>query len=422
MKLSWDAPVTAPTVLSSLSNGHDTDGRMPACSGRPSSGIKSRSLCLVCPPATSRNQPDQRMSLLATLGQIQSLLGDERVILGILIRHGRMTKPQIAKHIRWDEVRVSKTLTSLKSKELIQYHSIGAVGFFDASLPGSVALGEPRFSWGPVIPVFRQFNLLCDSNRVAALRAAVEAVVQPGNVVLDLGCGLGYLSLLAARRGARIIAVEVDPFVAEAAEYLLKTHLDSGCFELFNADARTFECETKADVIICEMLDTALISELQVPTMNRAVAHLLRPGGSVIPASAETVASLVSVDYRVDGWDFPFPFFDTGDVNRVASELSRPVAIHQADFGRHNEEHVVIQQPLVAHTSGVANAVRLETSVIFHGDVKTSSSQWLNPPLTFPIESIPVRTDKTVRLDMDYYLGGTLNAVQVSVRSSLGGG
>ena len=45
--------------------------------------------------------------------------------------------------------------------------------------------------------------------------------IQPGERVLDLGCGLGYASAVMARMGARVVAVEEDAGLALQAQHAL---------------------------------------------------------------------------------------------------------------------------------------------------------------------------------------------------------
>jgi len=68
--------------------------------------------------------------------------------------------------------------------------------------------------------------MIADSGRVNAYAKAISAAVRPGDVVADIGCESGLLSLLACRSGARrVFAIEPDESIQLAREAALANGL-----------------------------------------------------------------------------------------------------------------------------------------------------------------------------------------------------
>ena len=85
-------------------------------------------------------------------------------------------------------------------------------------------------------------SMIHDRRRVEAFRAAIEAAVQPGDVVLDIGTGTGLLACLAARAGARkVYAVEEGGIATVAAGVVADNGYDDreqlGAYALWSAFA-----------------------------------------------------------------------------------------------------------------------------------------------------------------------------------------
>ena len=79
-----------------------------------------------------------------------------------------------------------------------------------------------------------------------------EAVnVQPGEVVIDLGCGSGFLSILAAKRGAaKVYAVDVMPQAAELTRRNAKRNGVASRIEVFTGSLFDPIPGVKADLVI----------------------------------------------------------------------------------------------------------------------------------------------------------------------------
>ena len=111
------------------------------------------------------------------------------------------------------------------------------------------------------------------------------AELQPGEHLIDLGCGDGRVLLRAAAfRGARVTGVELDPDLAAKARALLAEHGIT--------DATVVE----ADFTTIDLADADVVfAYLSPATLQRLERHL----AARLPASAR----LVTTGYAVPGWE-----------------------------------------------------------------------------------------------------------------------
>jgi hypothetical protein len=128
-------------------------------------------------------------------------------------------------------------------------------------------------------------SMLRDSDRnnlfEVAIQTAIAAFVQRYHrrpVVLDIGCGTGLLSLFAARHGAEFVfAVEMFDTMASIATAVIAENGFSDKVFVINAKSTEIEqlpCEV--DIIISELLDSALLGESCIPSHSDAISRFLR--------------------------------------------------------------------------------------------------------------------------------------------------
>lgn len=124
--------------------------------------------------------------------------------------------------------------------------------------------------------------LLADTVRTNAFRRALAAVVRPGMVVADLGCGSGILSLLACQAGAaRVYAVEATAIVNVAADLAAANGFGER-ITFLHEDARTVELPEPVDVAVSEWLGSFAVNDGMYEVAAR-LPGLLREGGTVMP-------------------------------------------------------------------------------------------------------------------------------------------
>lgn len=352
--------------------------------------------------------PFDLFSVMSKLSEI------EQKILALTYREGRITFDQICR-LGNSQDNVQSTIQNLIEKNLLYKYKFHNFEFYELNLRMTRSLTYERFPSGPVIPLIYHFNLLSNESRVESFRRAIQKVVKPGDIVFDLGCGTGILSIFAAQQGAYVFAVEVDPLVAEAAEYFIKNSGFSSKIKVIQGDVRELSLGREADVIICEMLDTALIAELQVPVMNYAVKNLLKPNGRVIPESAVTSAQLVNVDYTFTGLEFKLIHYEAHSARIANTELSLPMPYHKIFLNKENEIYFDGKFSIVTTRDGVVNSLRLVTETQLTDGIYEIGKPWFNPPLILPIKDLLVKRGERVEIKLSYKLGGGFTSIKYEI-------
>ncbi|MFQ3580791.1 MAG: 50S ribosomal protein L11 methyltransferase [Chloracidobacterium sp.] len=157
-------------------------------------------------------------------------------------------------------------------------------------------------------------SLIADEVRVRAFQSAIEAVVRPGDIVADVGCGTGILTLLACRAGARhVYAIDEGPII-ELAKQIVEQNGYAAQVTLINRPSRRANLPVPVDVIVSETIGNYGAEELILSTLSDACRRWLKPGGKVIPQRLElycapiawpkTEASLSIWHQPVCGFDF----------------------------------------------------------------------------------------------------------------------
>ncbi|MEU7035020.1 50S ribosomal protein L11 methyltransferase [Streptomyces sp. NPDC046237] len=198
------------------------------------------------------------------------------------------------------------------------------------------------------------FGMMNDTERNQAYAKAIQQVVGDGQLVLDIGTGGGLLALLAARSGAqRVVTVEAVDVVAATAREIVRQNGHDDVVTVvsgLSTDLRVgVDLSRRADVLVTEIFDCALLGEFAVPALKHARRELLAPGATVLPRSGRLFAQFVespelhSLNHvgEVEGFDFsPFAsltsleYFSTTLTNYRHRPLTDPVEIFHFDFAQ----------------------------------------------------------------------------------------
>lgn len=166
-------------------------------------------------------------------------------------------------------------------------------------------------------------QLLDDPVRTGLYRDALRALVTPSDVVLDLGCGTGILSLFAADTGARRVFAVDQGHIADSAAQLVRQLRYAGRVEVIHGRSTEIELPEHATVMITEILGATGFDEGIVHCTIDARQRLLAEGARIIPS--HVVLWLVPADLpelyagHVDSWSLPKYGYDFSSLRSFAS-------------------------------------------------------------------------------------------------------
>jgi type II protein arginine methyltransferase len=219
---------------------------------------------------------------------------------------------------------------------------------------------------------FWHIPMLNDARRNDAFEAAIaKAVQERGSTapVLDIGAGSGLLSMMAARAGAtNVVTCEAVPVIAQTASRIVAQNGFGNTINVVNKVSTELtvglDLETRADILVSEILSSDLLAEDVLNTFEDAHARLLNEGATIIPRSATAVGCLVESEvlsryaFVSDVSGFDVSAFAPLAANRLPihgtmtdwKRLSADIELQTIDLTRpkHREEIRVIEIPVTA--------------------------------------------------------------------------
>ncbi len=271
---------------------------------------------------------------------------------------------------------------------------------------------------GQIIPLHYHYHMLTDTRRMSAFQSAIEMTVMPGSVVADLGSGTGVLAFFAARRGARVYAVEADPALAEASRQFLAANGVADRVTVIEGDAEHWLSPEPVDVVTCEMLHSALLRERQVQVMTGfRDRHLQRFGHAprLLPEATLLAVQPMRQRYDFHGYRATVPLFQ--DHYLAAPDClpcGEPALYATVDYqALHSLDLGTSQLPLLVTLDGEINALRFVTKHLLALDERLGRSiDWYSQNLILPLDfPRQIRAGTTVHLSFRYQPGAPLEAL-----------
>jgi SAM-dependent methyltransferase len=265
-------------------------------------------------------------------------------------------------------------------------------------------------------------TMICDRVRTEAFRRAIESVVRPGDIVLDVGAGSGILSMFAARAGAAHVYAVERTTVAVLAQELAAANGVAEIVQLIHGDVMDVELPERVDVIVSEWLGGFGIDEGMLASVIAARDRWLKPGGVMVPRSVTAWTALVHDPYLGETVEFlqgnPYGLSLEALVEMTVNELSYSGTFRHLTAGDSRSEpgrlwttdtHLIsleqAQAPHVAETllevrdHGTANALALWFSADLAASISLSVGPG-DPPTHWGMTTAPLRSTVELTPDM----------------------
>jgi predicted RNA methylase len=250
------------------------------------------------------------------------------------------------------------------------------------------------------------FNLLHDEERLNAFHEAIMKKAK--GTVYDIGAGCGILSILASYYSNTVFSIEIDPVASKFAEYNFKPFKN---IILINKDVKEVTFPNKADLIICEMLDTALIDEEQVPVLN-SILKFLKKDGDVIPSKIINGAEAVDIDRNLICYE------DIASNQKPYYKLmSNMVIYNEINFKKKNKTKIETAIEFKILKNGWVSGIKITTFTLLTENIICGPTPMLNPPLLIPLEKIKVNMGDIIKIKLEYEMGGGLDSIKTRFES-----
>lgn len=138
-------------------------------------------------------------------------------------------------------------------------------------------------------------RMLNDKARTARFLKALEEIVEPGDVVVDIGTGTGVLAVGAARAGAsRVYALEASLAAGLAKEVVRANGMDDR-IEVIRGWSSDVQLPEKADVFVSEVIGDDPLAERVLEVVLDARKRLLKNDARLIPSRLRLIVSMALV-------------------------------------------------------------------------------------------------------------------------------
>ena len=176
---------------------------------------------------------------------------------------------------------------------------------------------------------------LSDGNRLEAYSRAIEELVKPGSVVVDLGAGTGIMGLLAGRAGARrVYAIEETSLIGLAREICEANGFEDRVTFIKDLSMQAHIPEP-ADVVVSDQIGQFGFDAGIFEYFSDARRRFLKPQGVLLPSRVDLIVAPVEREdlwRQVEFWNKSPAGFSFQPARKLAANTGYPTKFQPNDL------------------------------------------------------------------------------------------
>jgi SAM-dependent methyltransferase len=220
---------------------------------------------------------------------------------------------------------------------------------------------------------FHRFLLGETNLRLDRFRAALAAVVRPGDVVLDLGAGVGVLGFFACVAGARRVYAVETSVALDIARQIARANGFDDRITFVDGSSGGYDLPEPIDVLVTDLFGTCGLGRDGLRSIISTRDRFLKPGGSMLPASIDMMIAPVELpivyEQDIQFWSQPSHGIDVSAVRQLAvnnrypvrvdapSLLASPARLAHLDLARIADDHVQASVVATARRRGTLHGL-----------------------------------------------------------------
>lgn len=275
---------------------------------------------------------------------------------------------------------------------------------------------------GQYIPTHYHYQMLSDKNRMNAFEKSIAEVVLPSQKVVDLGSGTGVMAFNASKKALKVWAIEKNPALADRSREFMNINGLADRIEVIQGDAMQWMPEEPVDVVICEMLHSALLRENQVQVIsNFRNEHFNRFKKNPVFLPTATLLGVQPVwqEYDFGGFKAPIPLFqDAYTKAEGLTEACDPKVYKTVDYNVAEVEPINGDLTFELKNNARINALRFITKSILSMNLTSGELiDWQNQYLVLPLDNeIQVKSGQEIRIRFNYIPGDPIEKLNQSIQ------